>query len=146
MSDATDPLGPHALDFWLGSWELSWGDGGRGINLIERSVGGRVVVETFEGSGPRGVLHGKSLSIREGETGPWRQTWVDSSGAYIDLVGVETGGRISFQQSTIEDGVTVTRRMVWLDVTPNALRWEWQRTVDDGATWTTDWAIDYRRR
>jgi hypothetical protein len=145
MSDATDPLGPDALDFWLGSWDLSWGESGRGTNLIERSVGGRVVVETFEGHGPRGTLHGMSLSIREGETGPWRQTWVDSSGAYLDLVGVEADGRISFQQSTIEHGVTIARRMVWLDVTPNACRWEWQRTVDDGTTWTTEWAIDYRR-
>lgn len=61
---AVDPLGPDALDFWLGEWDLAWGDAGdgsptgRGTNRIERTVGGRVIQETFEGHGPRGTLHG----------------------------------------------------------------------------------------
>lgn len=152
MTTDGDPLGPDALDFWLGDWDLTWGDAGdgtptgRGTNRIERTVGGRVIQETFEGHGPRGTLHGFSVSIREGADGPWRQTWVDSAGSYIDLVGIEVDGRISFEVSTLEDDVAVTRRMVWLDVTPASFRWEWQRTTDGGTTWTTDWAIDYRRR
>ena len=31
-----DPLGADALDFWLGSWAVSWADGGRGTNTIRR--------------------------------------------------------------------------------------------------------------
>jgi hypothetical protein len=145
VNDVPDPLGPDALDFWLGDWDLTWGDEGRGTNRIERTVGGRVIEETFEGHGPRGTLHGFSVSIRAGTDGPWRQTWVDSAGSYLDLVGVAVDGRISFEMSTLEEDVAVTRRMVWLDVTPTSLRWEWQRSIDAGASWTTDWAIDYRR-
>jgi hypothetical protein len=143
---ALDPLGPEALDFWLGEWDLTWGESGRGTNRIERTVGGRVIQETFEGHGPRGTLHGFSVSIREGADGPWRQTWVDSTGGYLDLVGVEVDGRISFEISTLEDDVAVTRRMVWLDVQPDAFRWEWQETKDAGASWTPIWVIAYRRR
>ena len=146
MNDVGDPLGPDALDFWLGDWELTWGESGRGTNRIERSVGDQVIQETFEGHGPRGTLHGFSVSIREGTDGPWRQTWVDSTGGYLDLLGVEVDGRISFERTSVEDGATVTHRMVWLDVTPASLRWEWQRSTDGGDSWATTWSIVYRRR
>ncbi len=142
----TDALGPDGLDFWLGTWDLTWGEDGHGINRIERAVGGRVILETFSGGGPRGALHGMSVSIREGVDGPWRQTWVDSSGSYLDLVGVEVDGRLSFQQSTTEAGEAVDYRMVWLDVEAHSLRWEWQRSTDGWATWSTRWSISYRRR
>jgi hypothetical protein len=146
MTNDHDPLGPDALDFWLGDWELSWGEAGHGTNRIERAVGGRVVVETFEGHGPRGTLHGMSVSVREGDAGPWRQTWVDSSGGYLDLLGVEVDGRISFQRSAVEEGRETLQRMVWLDVAADSLRWEWQRSTDGGTTWEVSWPIDYRRR
>jgi hypothetical protein len=35
--------------------------------------------------------------------------------------------------------------MVWLDVTTDAFRWQWQRSSDGGATWDVAWEIDYRR-
>jgi hypothetical protein len=146
MTDSHDPLGPDALDFWLGEWQLTWGESGRGTNRIERTVGDRVVQETFEGHGPRGTLHGFSVSIREGAGGPWRQAWVDSTGGYLDLLGVEVDGRISFQRTSLEDGVSVTQRMVWLDVTPASLRWEWQRSTEGDDSWETTWSIAYRRR
>jgi hypothetical protein len=105
-----------------------------------------VVQETFEGHGPRGTLHGFSVSVREGDEGPWHQAWVDSTGGYLDMLGVEVDGRISFQLTTVEEGVEVTRRMVWLDVTGDAFRWEWQETRDGGASWKPLWVIHYRRR
>lgn len=146
MNDVPDPLGPDALDFWLGEWDLKWDDDGRGTNRIERTVGDRVIQETFEGHGPRGTLHGFSVSIREGTDGPWRQAWVDSTGGYLDLIGFEVDGRISFQRTSLEGGVSVTQRMVWLDVTPASLRWEWQRSTDGADSWETTWSIAYRRR
>jgi hypothetical protein len=104
------------------------------------------MLETFEGHGPRGTLHGMSVSVREGEAGPWRQAWVDSTGGYLDLLGVEADGRISFQRTTRENGMSVTQRMVWLEVTASGFRWEWQCSADGGTTWEVSWAIEYRRR
>lgn len=60
---------------------------------------------------------------------------VDSTGAYLDLVGVEVDGRIGFKREMTIGGVAATQRMVWLDVTPDAFRWQWQRSGDGGATW-----------
>ena len=45
---------------------------------------------------------------------------------------------------TVDDRI-VHDRMVWLDVTSDSLRWQWQRSHDGGATWDLTWEIDYRR-
>src|SRR5262245_47183338 len=146
MTMTRDALGTDALDFWLGEWDLSWGEGTSGVNRITREVGDRVIVERFDGHGPRmGDFHGTSISVRE-DDGRWHQAWADSSGGYLDMVGVEVDGRISFQLTTEESGDTVTRRMVWLDVEADSLRWEWQETRDGGATWKVLWPVRYRRR
>jgi hypothetical protein len=139
-----DQLGAGALDFWLGSWMVSWAGGGRGTNVIRRILDDRVIEESFDGSDADGSLKGRSLSLRDAD-GRWRQTWVDSNGAYLDFVGVEVDGQIGFQRHAVVDGATVVQRMLWLDVTAEAFRWQWQRSSDDGASWDVVWEIDYRR-
>jgi hypothetical protein len=142
---AADPLGADALDFWLGSWKVSWAGGGHGTNVVRRILGDRVIEESFEGSDADGSLQGRSLSVIDAAIGGWRQTWVDSNGAYLDFVGVEVDGRVGFQRHAIVHGAAVVQRMVWIDVTPEAFRWQWQRSVDDGASWQVVWEIDYQR-
>jgi hypothetical protein len=142
---AADPLGPDALDFWLGRWLVSWSGDGQGTNTVRRILADRVIEESFEGRDAESVLLGRSLSVRDESDGRWRQTWVDSTGTYLDFVGVEVDGRIAFQRDTTVGGLPVTQRMVWLEVEPDALRWQWQRSSDDGATWDVAWEIDYRR-
>ena len=142
---SVDPLGPGALDFWLGEWTVSWAGGGHGTNTIRRILDGRVIEETFDGADADSALLGRSLSVLDGADGQWRQTWVDSSGSYLDLVGVEVDGRIAFQREAVVGGVAVLQRMVWLDITPDAFRWQWQRSSDSGVVWDVVWEIRYRR-
>jgi hypothetical protein len=145
MTD-TDALGPHALDFWLGEWTLSWEGGGHGTNVIRRILDDRVIEESFDGRGTTDVLLGRSLSVLDPADGRWRQTWVDSTGSYLDFVGVEVDGRIAFQRETTIEGVPAVQRMVWLDVTADSMRWQWQGSRDGGATWRVNWEIAYGRR
>jgi hypothetical protein len=144
-TEIQDPLGPDALDFWLGDWVVSWAGGGHGTNRIRRILDERAIEETFDGSDADSSLKGRSLSVLDAADGRWRQTWVDSTGAYIDLIGVEVDGRLAFRRRATIDGVAVVQQMVWLDVTPATLRWQWQRSRDDGASWEVVWEIDYRR-
>lgn len=140
-----DPLGADALDFWLGSWVVTWVGGGHGTNTIRRILDDRAIEESFDGSDADTSLRGRSLSVRDAADGRWRQAWVDSTGAYLDFAGVEVDGRIGFQREATVGGVAVLQRMVWLDVTAGAFRWQWQRSGDDGATFEVVWEIDYRR-
>jgi hypothetical protein len=135
-----------ALDFWLGTWHCTWPTG-TGTNTIRKILDGTVVEEVFESldSSDGSRLLGRSLSVRDSADGVWRQTWVDSSGAYLALDGVLVDGRISFQREAVVEGVAVRQRMVWLDVTEDHFRWEWQRSRDGGGTWQVSWPLDYRR-
>jgi hypothetical protein len=131
-----------ALDFWLGDWSVTWPNG-TGTNSIRRILNGRVIEEIFESRDADGsVFLGRSLSVRDSKDGVWRQTWVDSAGGYLDLVGVDVDGRISFQREDLDGSL---KRMVWLDVTNDGFRWEWQSSADRGATWAVIWPLDYRR-
>ena len=142
--DAASALGPDALDFWIGNWTVSW-PGGTGTNRIRRILDDQVIEEVFECHSDDGALYGRSHSVLDATDGRWKQTWVDSSGGYLDFVGVLADGRISFQREAVVDGRDVLQRMVWLDVTADGFRWEWQRSTDAGATWEVSWPLDYRR-
>lgn len=144
-SSDRDALGDDALDFWLGDWAVSWTGEGHGTNTIRRILDGRVIEESFDGRDADSHLLGRSVSVRDAADGRWRQTWVDSTGAYLDLVGVAVDGRIAFQRETTIDGMTALQRMVWLDVTAQAFRWQWLRSVDGGASWDVAWEIAYER-
>jgi len=140
-----DPLGDRALDFWIGTWHVSWAGGGQGTNTIRRILDDRVIEESFDGRDADSRLIGRSLSVRDSADGRWRQTWVDSTGAYLEFDGVEVDGRIAFVRSKTVDHRVVHDRMVWLDVTSDSLRWQWQRSRDGEASWDLTWQIDYRR-
>ncbi|MCA9955727.1 MAG: hypothetical protein KC434_13450, partial [Anaerolineales bacterium] len=73
------------FDFWLGEWDLTWGDDGRGTNVITAVLDNRVIKEEFDGtlSTP---LQGLSVSTYNTQLGKWQQTWVDNQGSYLDFV------------------------------------------------------------
>ena len=83
------PMGPDALDFWLGSWIATW-EGGGGTNIVTRELADAVVVERFEAAPPE-PWSGMSVSVHDPTSERWRQTWVDSNGSYWHFVGTRTG-------------------------------------------------------
>jgi hypothetical protein len=134
------------LDFWLGEWDARWGEAGRGTNTLTRILGGKVIREDFSGGGPNGHLDGLSLSVFDEDHGIWRQTWVDDSGSYIDLIGEEADGSFAFGRSAPEIGPAARQRMVFRDIQPASFRWTWELSEDGGATWAVRWEIAYTRR
>jgi hypothetical protein len=134
------------LDFWLGSWDATWGEAGRGTNRLTRILGDKVIREEFSGGGPNGHLNGLSLSVFDVEQRVWRQTWVDDSGGYLELIGDVADGCFAFRRSAPEEGSTTEYRMVFRDVGPESFRWTWERSTDGGTTWEIRWDIAYTRR
>lgn len=135
------------LDFWLGSWDLTW-EGGTGRNVITRELNGCVIREDFTGEMPDGPYHGHSDSMYDVQSGTWRQTWVDDRGNFLVFTGgVDDAGvmRLHGEPRTAPDGTTIRTRMSWVNVSEDALDWHWERSTDDGATWEMVWAIHYAR-
>jgi hypothetical protein len=133
------------LDFWIGTWAVSWTGVGRGTNRIGRILGDHVIHERFEGADEDAELHGESWSVFDAERRLWRQTWVDDQGTYLDLVGERVDGWFAFVRSAPERGPGARQRMVFRDVDADGFRWTWEASADDGVSWTVRWEIDYRR-
>ena len=132
----------HEFDFWIGTWDLTWGEGVHGTNRIESILDGAVVQENFEGDG----LIGMSVSVFSKEDSRWHQTWVDNSGSYLDFVGEFMDGIMILSRNVVAEGKPVKQRMVWYDIKPNHFQWNWERSDDDGITWRVLWNIQYQRR
>ncbi len=133
------------FDFWLGEWDLTWAEGGKGTNHIAKILEGCVIHESFDGS-PSMPLKGISLSTFDARAGRWKQTWVDNSGSYLDLVGGMEGDRMILIRDTVLDGNPIKQRMVFYNIAENALDWNWERSEDNGTTWTLLWQIHYQRK
>ena len=143
------PLPPdpaRALDFWLGHWTVSWGDGLTATNHVDAILGGAVIREQFDGR-PGAAFQGLSVSAYSPTLGLWRQTWVDSDGSYWAFSGGPAeGGRFIFATDDVRDGRPVKLSMVFYNLAPDSLDWDWERSDDDGATWALKWRLHYTRQ
>ena len=135
------------LDFWLGDWILTYTQDGKALqsrNRVTKILGGCAILEEFTGA-PGIALEGRSVSVYDPEAKRWKQTWVDNEGSYLDFIGGVRDGRMVLQREAERGGRRFLQRMVFQDIRPDALKWLWQRSADGGASWTTQWEIDYRR-
>jgi hypothetical protein len=132
------------FDFWLGTWSLTW-EGGAGTNVIEAVFDGRAIVERFDGR-PGVALQGMSVSVYDVDADVWRQAWVDSDGRYLDFAGGLQGREMDLRREGTYEGQPATYRMLWHDIAPESLRWNWECSVDEGRSWRTLWAIAYQRQ
>lgn len=138
------------LDFWLGDWDLTWpgpkpGDTLHGSNHVVRILGQCVVQENFDGGGSP-PFTGMSVSLYDLRSGRWRQTWVDSQGSYLELVGDFKDGQMVLSRETSKpDGSKIWQRMIYKNIAPAEFDWSWE-TSTDGKTWTVAWPIHYKRK
>ena len=148
MSTTITPLAvPEArqFDFWIGDWDVTWGEGQRGRNRIEAILDGAVLLEQFDGS-PGTQLRGMSVSVYRAQPGEWHQTWVDNQGSYWTFAGGYANGRMTLATDDVRDSRPVKLRMVWHNISAQALDWNWERSDDGGRTWHVIWQLHYTRR
>jgi hypothetical protein len=133
------------FDFWLGEWDLTWGEDGKGSNTISKKYDGCVIEENFNGA-PSMEFQGMSVSTYNPRIDKWQQTWVDSEGSYIHLTGeFKDGKMVLVNQPPTSDG-SVLFRMVFYNIDADSLDWDWERSEDSGENWELRWRIHYARR
>jgi len=132
------------LDFWLGHWAVSWGEGLTASNHVAAILDGAVIREDFDGH-PGADFTGLSLSVYSPHLDQWRQTWVDSNGSYWAFSGGPQDGRFIFATDDMRDGRPIKLRMVFYNIAADSLDWDWERSEDGGASWALQWRLHYAR-
>jgi len=140
------------FDFWVGKWNVSWenqdGTIGKGTNHIAKTLDGTVIQENFRAINDSQIagFKGTSISVYNPNTSIWHQAWADNSGGYFNFIGEIDGDKRIFKTHPVkkEDKVIVLR-MVFYDITEDALTWDWERSDDGGENWQLNWRINYTR-
>jgi hypothetical protein len=142
------PCGPrarrHQLDFWIGEWDVT-GPNGRvlGTDKVESAEGGCLIRESWSDA-QSGT--GQSVSFYNRLTGLWRQVWMDPSGQPLDLSGEFADGSLVLRQITYTGGLKTILTLAYTQALDGSVRQLLQRSVDDGATWTTLSDYSFRRK
>ncbi len=140
------------FDFWVGKWSASWDEPdnkkGYGTNHIRKVLDGVAIEENFEiTDGQNKGFKGKSLSVYHAQTETWKQCWTDNQSGFYYFKGIIAGDKRIFQTEPIDrpNGQKLTQRMVFYDITKEAMTWDWESSLDGGATWNLNWRIEYKR-
>jgi hypothetical protein len=153
VTQAVKPVPPERqLDFWIGEWELTgkqrvapdkeeWREM-KATNSIHAKFKGNVIEEHFSMPG----FEGGSVSVFDRATKTWKQTWVDDQGSYLDFTGECQDGRMTFSRKVGAPGTSILQRMVFHDIQPDSLTWDWETSRDEGKSWRLMWQLSYRRK
>jgi hypothetical protein len=161
MPLAFDPTAPADFDFEIGDWTV------RHRRLKERLAGCDEWVEFAGESSTRHVLGGSGnvednvLELPEGRyraiavrsfdraAGTWSIWWLDArfpGRLDVPVVGRFVDGTGTFLADDTLNGQPIRIRFTWTATDPQRPRWEQAFSPDGGATWETNWIMEFSRR
>jgi hypothetical protein len=133
------------FDFWVGSWDVYATGTDRLVahSLIERRYNGCAIRENWmplQGQG------GGSFSAWRPGASRWQQTWVESTGTWVEFSGGMDGNAMVLTgpwagAANGQDGIV---RMRYSPEANGAVRQHGQVSTDNGATWTDSFDFTYR--
>ncbi|MEP7348177.1 MAG: hypothetical protein ABI877_23120 [Gemmatimonadaceae bacterium] len=125
------------FDFWIGDWNFTAPNAFPGTNTITKDASGCFLEENFHDSNN---ARGRSVSLVSAVDGKWHQTYVDSPGGRLVLIGaLESNGTMLLY-------VSATERNGWTLIDPNHVRYYGERTTNGGQSWTLTFDARYTRR
>jgi hypothetical protein len=137
----------HQFDFWVGDWDVVH------TERQDTMVGGSTVLRAYSGCGihedwrPFSMEYAGSVSSYDPCEKIWRQTWVDTFNAHVQLTGGFKDGKmvLSGPWPNLKDGQTGLMRVSW---TPgkDGPRQVGDYSMDEGKTWAPSFDYTYYRR
>lgn len=136
------------FDFWVGEWEVIGMNGRKaGDSKIELILDSCIVLENWTSA--NGGYAGKSFNTYNANTKQWQQTWVDNKGGSTEyLEGAYQENKIVFQTKPFpfsKDTIAV-RKLTFYNLSQDKVRQHAEITKDNGATWKTEYDLEYRRK
>jgi hypothetical protein len=133
------------LDFWLGDWNLTYpGMPGSARSQVSLDLDKCLLVESWDG----GKGHrGKNMFAYSSEDGHWHGMFADNQGRVHVFAGKVASGSAEFTgPSRGRDGRTVLNRIRVVRRAANQVDHSWEKSTDQGATWTMEFEGAYSRR
>jgi hypothetical protein len=135
------------FDFWIGEWEAFGPRGKGGDSRVERLLDSCVILENW--TSVQGNYSGKSYNTFNAATGKWQQYWVDNKGGvtqYFD--GHFENDKMILQTADQKqaDGSSKIQKMTFYRLGADKVRQHGESSIDGGATWKTDFDLEYRRK
>ncbi|AXK72053.1 DUF1579 domain-containing protein [Lysobacter sp. TY2-98] len=98
---------------------------------------------------PEGEFRAVALRSYDASKGTWSIWWLD--GRFPDRVDVPVVGRFengvgTFFANDMFGDMPIVIRFIWSKTNADHLRWEQAFSADGGASWETNWTMDFRRR
>ena len=95
---------------------------------------------------PSGPYRASSIRAYDPATRRWSIWWLDSRHPHdlgIPVVGAFTDGTGTFFADDTLNGTPIRVRFLWTDITAASARWQQAFSADGGATWETNWIMDF---
>lgn len=125
------------FDFWLGEWEVTPVGAAQptASSKISSREAGCVVLEEYTAGG----FTGMSINFYDSITERWHQSWMSNAGTAVYLEGGldEKGAMVmSDKGMTLNEVTGNINRTTWTPNDDGSVRQLWERSTDDGETWT----------
>jgi hypothetical protein len=159
MTGHPTPAGARDFDFLIGTFRVAhrrlrrrlagdtgWAEFG-GTMHAEPILGGLGNFDQNTIDLPEGAYQACTVRLFDGTTNLWSLHWIDGRHPKLDppLVGRFAGGVGTFFGDDTLDGKPIRIRFLWSHITPAGARWEQAFSGDGGATWETNWIMDFVR-
>ena len=134
------------LDFWLGDWSVvAPGSAPNAASRVYLTLDKCMVVESWDGG--RGHI-GENMLAYSSDDHSWRGMFVDNRGrVHIFTSGRALPNAVEFSASGQgPSGQTVLNRVKIVRVDPDKVEQLWEKSTDNGVTWSTEFRGEYLRK
>lgn len=152
---------PNDFDFELGEWQVShrrlrerlvgctdW-QSFTGTADVRPILGGYGNIEDNRIEFPEGGYRAIALRSFDAASGTWAIWWLDARFPHqldTPVTGRFEGDTGTFLARDSLRGLPILVRFRWIRGNRDQPRWEQAFSPDDGATWETNWEMQFRRR
>lgn len=135
----------RGLDFWLGHWTISDGEQpSRATSIVSLELGECLIVENWsDATGHRG----ENLFGYNPDSRTWNGMFADNEGRiHLFERGTVAAGKAEFFGHSLgPDGKPILNRVSIVRRTPGDIEQTWQKSTDNGTTWSTVFQGEYSR-
>ena len=133
------------MDFWLGEWTVTYpGTSGSAMSKVYVDLDKCLIVESWEG----GQGHkGENMFAYSDDDKSWHGMFADNQGRVHMFEGKVVNGFGEFTgPSRGSSGEAVLNRIKIVRVNANKAEQSWEKSTDNGATWTVEFHGEYTRK